>query len=336
MNNFPVNFWYVAAYDSEISTTPLARTVCSEDLVLFRKQDGEAVALHDYCPHRGLPLSQGKCDGDGIRCGYHGMLVNADGTINSMPEQDHVHTLKGVKSFPVVEKFGYIWIWHGDIEKADVSQLPVMPWGENSEWVFAGGMYTIQCDYRLLIDNLMDLSHETYVHPESIGQAEIDQAKPEVSTSDDVVTLSRWMRGIYPPPFWEGLYGKKELVDRWQICRFYPPSNVHIDVGVAKAGSGAPEGDRSQGITGLVVGFITPETETSCWYFWGMARNFKVDDAELTEAIRMGQKGIFAQDTDVLEAQQRSLLKNAERKLMNLDIDKGGLLSRKIIQKLCS
>jgi len=118
--------------------------------------------------------------------------------------------------------------------------------------------------------------------------------------------------------------------------RFHAPSNVHIDVGVAAAGTGAPDGDRSNGITGLVVDFITPETEHSCWYFWGMARDFQQDDVELTDRIREGQRGKFAQDIDVLESQQRSLLQNADRRLANLDIDAGSQHSRRIIEKLCT
>lgn len=336
MTNYPENFWYVAATSADVSDTPLARTICQQDIVFFRKSDGTPAALEDFCPHRGLPLSRGKCEGDGIRCGYHGMLVNSQGNCESMPMQPHVENLKGVKSYPIAEKYGFIWVWIGDAEKASVEQIPNMPWDGDGDWVFSGGMYHMQCDYRLLIDNLMDLSHETYVHPESIGQPEIDEAKPDVSSKDDVVTVERWMKDIYPPPFWEGLYGERVKVDRWQICRYYPPSNVHIDVGVARAGTGAPEGDRSQGISGLVIGFITPETETSCWYFWGMARDFKTDDSELTDKIRNGQQGIFAQDVAVLNAQQKNLLLHSDRKLVNMDIDKGGFLSRKTIDRLCS
>lgn len=334
MSKFAKNFWYVVASSDEVSNEPLARTVCHEEMVLFRNSEGSPIALEDCCPHRGLPLSKGKCDGDGIRCGYHGMLIASDGSIDSMPQQPHVSDLPGVRSYPCTEKYGYVWIWYGNPDQADVSKLPDMPWEGDKGWTYSGGMYHIQCDYRLLIDNLMDLSHETYVHPTSIGQLEIDEAKPEVSTENDIVTLSRWMKDIYPPPFWEGLYGKKEKVDRWQICRFFPPSNVHIDVGVAKANTGAHEGDRAQGISGLVVGFITPETDTSCWYFWGMARDFKRNDTEVTTRIREGQRKIFAEDIDILESQQRMLLKKTDRKLMNFDIDKGGFFARKIIDRL--
>jgi vanillate O-demethylase monooxygenase subunit len=253
-----------------------------------------------------------------------------------MPNQPQVSRLKGVQAYPVAERYGYIWLWIGDKAAARERDIPDMSWGEGGEWAYGGGIYHLRCDYRLLIDNLMDLSHETYVHPESIGQPEIEEAKPDVEVIDGVVTVSRWMHNITPPPFWAGLFGSNDLVDRWQICRFYAPSNVHIDVGVAKAGTGAPDGDRSQGITGLVVDFITPETEHSCWYFWGMARDFQQDDAELTDRIREGQRRIFAQDVVVLEAQQQSLLRNPDRRLANLDIDGGGQHSRRIIDKLCS
>ncbi len=342
---YPRNFWYIAAMSDEIGSTPFARKICDQRIVFYRKPDGQPVALQDYCPHRGLPLSKGKCEGRSIRCGYHGMLVNEYGECESMPQQPNVGRLAGIHCYPCKDNCGYIWVWVGDESGVDESSLPNMPWknsnsistsNSNPQWTFAGGVFHLNCDYRLLVDNLMDLSHETYVHPESIGQTEIDEAKPDVAFDGDNVIVERWMNNITPPPFWAGLYGSNEAVDRWQICRFYPPSNVHIDVGVAKAGSGAQSGNRSLGISGMVVGFITPESATSCWYFWGMARDFDVDDEALTERIYDGQKKIFYQDVGILEAQQENILQNPDRRLANLDIDSGGNHSRRIIEKLCS
>jgi vanillate O-demethylase monooxygenase subunit len=114
-------------------------------------------------------------------------------------------------------------------------------------------------------------------------------------------------------------------VDRWQICRFTPPSHVMIEVGVALAGRGGYHADPKDKASSIVVDFITPETETSIWYFWGMARSFNPKDKSLTATIREGQGKIFAEDLEMLERQQRNLLAWPDRNLLKLNIDAGGV-----------
>jgi len=122
--------------------------------------------------------------------------------------------------------------------------------------------------------------------------------------------------------------------DRWQICRFTPPSHVMIEVGVAHAGRGGYDAPPEAKASSIVVDFITPETDTSIWYFWGMARNFNVEDRALTDTIRNGQAAIFAEDLAILEAQQRNLNEQPTRHLMRLNIDMGGFESRRILERL--
>jgi vanillate O-demethylase monooxygenase subunit len=115
------------------------------------------------------------------------------------------------------------------------------------------------------------------------------------------------MNGVIAPPFWrENLRANglpdDQPVDRWQICHFSPPSHVMIEVGVALAGRGGHQAAPEHKVSSIVVDFITPETETSMWYFWGMARNFRVADSALTDQIRQGQGQVFSEDTAVLEA----------------------------------
>jgi len=191
----------------------------------------------------------------------------------------------------------------------------------------------VHCDYRLLIDNLMDLSHETYVHGNSIGQHEINETQPTVTADANSVTVLRWMLDIVPPPFWSHNFKTTEKCDRWQSCVFTLPANVFIDVGVALAGTGAPEGDRSQGITGTVINLMTPETETTCHYHWGFARDFEIGDQGLTERIREAQSGVFMEDVDILETQQRNIEARPDRKLISFNIDAGGVRARKLIER---
>ena len=80
--------------------------------------------------------------------------------------------------------------------------------------------------------------------------------------------------------------------------------------------------------------FITPETETSHWYFWGMARNFRPQDAALTATIREGQGTIFGEDREMLERQQENLLAYPERRLLMLNIESGGNNSRRVLERL--
>lgn len=335
---FPKNIWYVAAASSEINDKPLGRIICNEKVVFFRGENAVVAAVQDFCPHRGAPLSLGYvCDGK-LVCGYHGLAMGCDGKTAHMPGQ-RVNGFPAIKNYPVVERYGFIWFWPGDPAKADESKIPHQEWYSDPEWAFGGGRYQIQCDYRLLIDNLMDLTHETYVHSTSIGQKEIDETPCKTTVEGDTVITSRFMEEIEPPPFWKMALRNHNLpddvkVDRWQICRFSPPSNVMIEVGVALLGYGGYEAPNDKKVFSVVTDFITPETDTSVHYFWGMARKFNPSDEALTDMIRDGQGKIFAEDSEILERQQKNLLENPDRKLLMLNIDAGGVQSRKIIDRI--
>ena len=335
---FPRNHWYVACTPAEIDDKPLGRTVCNERIVFYRGAEGQAVALEDWCPHRGAPLSLGTVVEGKLVCGYHGLEMGCDGKTVAMPGQ-RVASFPPIRRFPVVERHGFIWLWPGDPALADEALIPDLHWAREPGWAYGGGLFHIACDYRLMIDNLMDLTHETYVHATSIGQKEIDETPCATRVEGDHVVTERFMNGIQAPPFWQMALRSHALptdqpVDRWQICRFSPPSHVMIEVGVALAGRGGYHAPAEAKVSSLVVDFITPETDTSMWYFWGMARNFRADDRALTAQIRDGQHRIFSEDLAVLEQQQRNHSQWPGRRLLKLNIDAGGVHARRIIDKL--
>ncbi len=334
---FPKNAWYVAATPDEIGERPLGRRICGEAMVFYRSGDGRPAALEDWCPHRGAPLSLGRVVDGRLVCGYHGLQMGSDGRTLAMPGQ-RVRGFPAIRRFPVVEHAGFVWVWPGEAAQADAAKLPALPWASDPGWAYGGGLYHIACDYRLMVDNLMDLTHETYVHADSIGQREIDEAAPITQVQGDEVVTRRLMHGVQAPPFWADALRANGLpddqpVDRWQVCRFTPPSHVMIEVGVALAGRGGPDAPAEARASALVVDFITPETETSIWYFWGMARGFQVQDAALTARIREGQGRIFAEDREMLERQQANLLAHPGRELLKLNIDAGGVQARKLIDR---
>lgn len=332
--SWPRNAWYAAAWDIDIQHALFARVICGERLVLYRRADQHVVALQDACWHRLLPLSKGRLIGDDLECGYHGLVYDSAGACIHMPSQERVLKQACVRSYPVVEKHRFIWVWMGEPALADPSKVPDLHWNHHADWIGDGNTIHAKCDYRLVIDNLMDLTHETFVHASSIGHRAVAEAPFACTHDDRFVTVTRWMLGIAPPPFWARQIGKPGNVDRWQIIRFEPPNTVSIDVGVAVAGSGAPDGDRSQGVNAFVLNTVTPETSTTCHYFWAIARNYRLHEQRITVELRNGVMGIFREDEAILEAQQQALEHYPERRLVNLNIDAGGVWSRKLIQRM--
>lgn len=338
MKTFPLNAWYAAAYDVEVKQALLARTICSQKIVMFRRKDGSVAALEDACWHRLLPLSMGRLEGDEVVCGYHGLVFNGDGRCTHMPSQETINPSACVRAYPVVQKHRFVWVWPGDPALADESKIPDLHWNDDPAWAGDGKLITVQCDYRLVLDNLMDLTHEAFVHGTSIGNRAVAEAPFVATHGDRSATVTRWMEGIDPPPFWAGQIrsakGYEGQVDRWQIIRFEPPCTIAIDVGVAPAGTGARAGDRSQGVNGYVLNTITPETETTCHYFWAFARNYQLGDQRLTHELREGVASIFREDELVLEAQQKAIDEHPGYTFYNLNIDAGSMWARKLIDKM--
>ncbi|KTC64293.1 Rieske (2Fe-2S) protein [Pseudomonas fluorescens ABAC62] len=313
---YPKNTWYVACTPDEIAQKPLGRQICAEKMVFYRGLDG-VVAVEDFCPHRGAPLSLGYVENGNLVCGYHGLVMGGDGKTVEMPGQ-RVRGFPCNKTFAVVERYGFIWVWPGDQAQADPALIPHLEWAVSDQWAYG---------------------YETYVHASSIGQKEIDEAAPVTTVEGDEVVTARHMENIMAPPFWRMALRGNNLaddvpVDRWQICRFTPPSHVLIEVGVAHAGKGGYHAAPEHKAASIVVDFITPQTETSIWYFWGMARNFNPHDEALTASIREGQGKIFSEDLEMLERQQQNLLAHPQRNLLKLNIDAGGVQSRKILERL--
>jgi vanillate O-demethylase monooxygenase subunit len=331
---FPRNAWYAAAWDTELSHSLLARRIGDKPLVLYRRADGLPVALEDACWHRLLPLSKGRLQGDRLVCGYHGLVFEPSGRCVHMPSQRTINPSACVRGYPVVERHRFVWVWLGDPAHADPKSVPDLHWNDDPLWEGDGERIHALCNYKLVLDNLMDLTHETFVHGSSIGNDAVAEAPFDVTHGPDHATVTRWMLDIEPPPFWAGQLGRPGRVDRWQIIRFQAPSTIAIDVGVAPVGSGAPEGDRSEGVNGFVLNTVTPETDRTCHYFWAFTRNYRRADRRLTAELRRGVHDIFREDERILAAQQEAIDAHPSRAFYNLNIDTGAMWARRLVDEM--
>ena len=330
------NAWYAACWARDIGTDkPLAKTILNDPVVLWRRPDGSPAAVEDRCCHRHLPLSLGTVTGETIRCGYHGLEFDGAGTCVRVPGQSRVPPGADIRAWPVVERHSMIWIWPGDHALADPASIPDLFWLDDPGWTCAGGYLHLKADYRLLVDNLLDLTHVSYIHRDTIAGDPKEALVPVTTTrEEDSIRVERWMLGFSAPPMYARARKFDGPVDRWQLIRWRAPSVVTLDIGCADAGTGAPEGDRSRGISMWSNHIITPETDGSTHYHWCFARNFRLGDDEVSEVFAQGGLQTFMEDVVVLEEQQKTIRKIGDRPVVDVNIDNAPLQFRRILGDL--
>jgi len=163
------DIWYHAAVSSSVPAGGLKSiTLCGEPVVLARGADGVAYALRDICPHRGIPLSDGRMCGNEVECCYHGWKFNQQGQCTDIPSLTSDQRGEGgfdiakvkVKRYPLREVAGQIFVWLGDAE-ADDTLLPHMPLTTPPNMT-ESMMFPCFIDHAVV--GLMDPAHGPFVH----------------------------------------------------------------------------------------------------------------------------------------------------------------------------
>ncbi len=303
------NCWYVAAWSHEIAADALfARTITAQPVVFYRGEHGELYALLDRCCHRGAPLSRGRREGDCIRCPYHGLKYAASGACLEIPAQPQVPAQVRVRSFPVVERDNWVWIWMGDPARADPDLIPATPWLNDVAWRYVPGYLHYPVEYLLIADNLLDFSHLPFVHPTTLGGTTAYAGiLPQVERLENGVRVTRWLLDQPPAPYVSQIRQWPGNVDRWNLYDFLIPGILLMDSGSAPTGTGAPAGRRVDACEFRGCQAITPETTHSTHYFFAQPHNFGFEVPGLTESIHQNIVAAFFEDQDLIKAQCASL-----------------------------
>lgn len=306
---FIKNTWYVAAWDKEVPADGLfTRTIIGVPVLMYRRQDGGIAAMEDRCCHRGAPLSKGRREGDSVRCMYHGLQFDAGGQCIAAPAQPRIPAQAKVRTFPVVERHRWVWIWMGDPAKADPSLIPDTQWLDHPDWRGLDGYIHYDVNYLYICDNLLDFSHLPFVHPTTLGGgADYADHPPKVERIENGVRITRWVIGTEAPPFVNAVKHWPGKVDRWNIYNFTIPAILIMDSGNAPTGTGAPEGHRVDAAEFRGCQAITPETENSTHYFFSHPHNFAIDEPEVTASIHQAVVTAFDEDREIITAQKMSL-----------------------------
>lgn len=327
--------WYVAGRSEDFGRELTPVTMLEDRIVIYRDTQGKAVALEDACPHRKLPLSRGTIEGDNVVCGYHGLTFDCTGECVIAPTQlDNPPRRAAVHSYPAEDRWGFLWLWIGDPEKADATTIIDIPNFDNPDWgkTPKGGM-SMACHYLYIVDNLLDPSHVAWVHLTSFAGAGTDNRPLDVEEIDEGVIVSRWVLDEAPPPYYKDMLPFGETCDRKQHyeCRL-PSTAINMSVYTPTGEGGVDKPLSENAFINISYNFITPVNATTSRYFWFQHRNMHAEDEALSARMFEGAKMAFKEDQDVLEFVQTGM-ENRKSGYLNLALDAGAMRFRAKVAK---
>jgi phenylpropionate dioxygenase-like ring-hydroxylating dioxygenase large terminal subunit len=328
------NAWYVAATSKELREKKMvARKILNERIVVFRTENGELGAVEDRCIHRHAPLSLGKVVGETIQCGYHGACFDRKGQCVQVPGQEKIASKAKIRSYPVIERYDFIWAWMGDERQADESTLPgsfVVANDPQYRDRCGGEEMLVKFNYRLLNDNLFDVTHGEFVHPTSFGGKELlyyRNAKPGSEPVDRAMTYDIKERSIHlrmhaaqlgedGGPLWRAMMAQARGIDEWKDpvnltveMNWWAPCYTTFSVRLRSTDPADPLVVSTHKLHAAV-----PETETTTNYFYRTLVSY--GDQRLVQQWLSTAQKIFAEDLVLLEGQQRVL---GERDIFDLE-----------------
>lgn len=332
---FLKNTWYVAANTFELEEGMVSRKICNEQILMFRTSSGSIAALHDLCPHRFVPLSMGRRIGDTVQCAYHGLRFDGSGACIEAPHDDEAQRERAcVKSYNAIERHALVWLWMGEPSLADPNLIPDFGFiADTAKFGVAQGYTYIRGNYQMIADNLLDLSHIHYLHPDIHEGADFSDFTNKIKTEGETVWSMLW-RHHYPlDAAKQAFYGLEHAdVEGQGHSRWNVPGVLFVDSAYWDHGKTKDEGMQLPN-----AHLITPETETTSHYFWAAGRNRFIDNPAITAQTAATMKRVFeTQDGPMVEAQQRHMGDSTDflaHKPIILKADAAGVLARRIMKR---
>jgi phenylpropionate dioxygenase-like ring-hydroxylating dioxygenase large terminal subunit len=340
MTAIPREQWYVAAYSSEIGHELFSRTICGEPILFWRTRSGQVTAALDRCVHRRFPLSQApsRLVDDKVVCGYHGFTYGADGKCVSVPGQSRVPRTARLLPYPLAEQDSFVWVFIGDPAKADAARIPRARYLDSPGYTTVSGMEPLKARFTLLVDNLLDLSHETYLHAGYIGTPEVAETPITTEVDDEagIVYVSRHMDDAESPPFLAKSTGLPGRIARWQDIEYVPPCLYKLHSRVAPVGS-VPnlDGTDPDAFHVEIVYAITPETENSTHDFWCVSRDFALGDQGVSKFLAENNRTVVLQDVAALNVLEQVVsTEPKDYQELSVNVDTGALAARRMMRRM--
>lgn len=329
--NYPMNCWWVAAFSHEIGDALLGRWLLDTPVLLYRTEAGEAVAMEDRCPHRGAPLSLGCRKGDAVQCGYHGFTFDTEGACINVPSMKAPLSAARVRSFPVVERPPYVWIYLGDPEAmADVPPPHRLSWTEDDAFALVHGRMDVAANYMLLKENVLDLTHFGYVHASTFKITDWVDPPSFESEGDTTSYRQQFRQSPLPPVFAEPLgIASGTPYDRENYGSFVSPALQIAAVDLKDPQTGAATGRFR------ISHATTPIDRNHMHYFWLLGRDYGTDPQAM-QALEDITKVGFAEDEAMIEAIQKTADRDprgAGAPEISVKMDTAGIQARRIVKR---
>lgn len=309
------NAWYCAGWDEDVgigAADLVCRRIAGQSILLYRTGEGQVVAMEDRCPHRSAPLSLGRKEGDAVRCMYHGMLFGADGGCRAVPGMDKVPAGASVRTFPVVERDNWIWVWLGDAAQADEALICEAIGPSDPKWVLKTNQLRIDTDYREEIANLADLSHVSWVHGMTFGGSDDwGFIKPRHELQPRGIETKYCVRGVPAPTFARHLFPADARFDINVHVRLSVPCNFILSFAVHEAEEGATGRGMSNGkllLDTFSSQAVTPRDEGSVDYYFSWGTSKETWFPGIVDLMHRTNMHAFLEDKRILEGQRERLL----------------------------
>jgi phenylpropionate dioxygenase-like ring-hydroxylating dioxygenase large terminal subunit len=325
------NAWYVACFSDDIPHgRPFGRKLLGENVAFYRKSDGTVVAMKDRCPHRSFPLSASRVDGDEIVCGYHGIRYDSEGRCKLVPTQAAAPRALQVPTFKAIETAPVVWIWMGDPAVAERTPLPPAPWMlDDSGWATSRSYLQVQANYVFLHENLLDLSHLTYLHAATFGTPDYAKAPFETELDSETIVVRRSVQPTRLPPIYANPLNMQGVDAARIVTSTYWTPGLSVSAVVLR-NLEEPEGERTDHHI-RTAQLVTPRDHTSVHYHFIVARDFAVEDKEASAFILKGIQAAFAEDVFALENIARVRREDPDQDFVERSIasDKAGVTLRR-------
>lgn len=315
--------WYPVALSDSVRDAPVAAMLLDEPLVLYRVE-GKLVVARDVCPHRGVPLSIGKHDGEGVVCRYHGLRFGEGGRCNRIPASPTIPipARLHLRTYPAVERYGLVWTCIGTPigEEAVEPVIPTMPfWDDANFQQIVCPTVDISGFAGRQMEGFLDVAHFGWVHTDTFGDPENTEVPAYTPVETPVGFFADYRSNVGNYPI--GVIQRGQEGFEW--LRHF---EVHLPFTATLTIHFPNEGRL------VIMNAASPVSARKTRLFAPIARNFDKDQP--VEAVHEFNLRVFEEDRIVVETQKPECLPLDPALEAHIPADRSSIAYRKGLRKL--